>query len=158
TCGYTNSNDGDVSGNHGGYDFWIVKLGKVNNIKGSVFYDYNSNGVKDSNETIVDNLVVQSQKGNIKAASQTLNGKFTNTVDTGTYTTKILTPLDYYAVVPASVNSTFATYNNKDSIGFALQPIPGKRDYSVIISGSIARPGRVLTLYLQYKNNGTDTL
>ena len=25
--GFTNSNDGDIIGNHGGYDFWIVKLG-----------------------------------------------------------------------------------------------------------------------------------
>jgi hypothetical protein len=25
-AGYSNSNDGDVSGNHGGYDYWIVKL------------------------------------------------------------------------------------------------------------------------------------
>lgn len=25
-AGYTSSNDGDVSGNHGGFDFWVVKL------------------------------------------------------------------------------------------------------------------------------------
>lgn len=25
-AGFTNSNDGDVTGNHGGYDYWIVKL------------------------------------------------------------------------------------------------------------------------------------
>ena len=25
-AGFSDSNDGDVSGNHGGYDFWIVKL------------------------------------------------------------------------------------------------------------------------------------
>ena len=25
-AGYTYSNDGDVTGNHGGYDYWIVKL------------------------------------------------------------------------------------------------------------------------------------
>ena len=29
-AGYSDSNDGDVTGNHGGYDFWVVKLG-VNN-------------------------------------------------------------------------------------------------------------------------------
>ena len=26
-AGYSNSNDGDVSGNHGGKDYWIVKIG-----------------------------------------------------------------------------------------------------------------------------------
>jgi hypothetical protein len=25
-AGYSNSNDGDVTGNHGDYDYWIVKL------------------------------------------------------------------------------------------------------------------------------------
>lgn len=29
-CGYTKSNDGDVSGNHGDYDAWVVKLAKCN--------------------------------------------------------------------------------------------------------------------------------
>jgi len=31
--GYTNSNDGDVSGNHGGCDIWIVKLSSTGNIQ-----------------------------------------------------------------------------------------------------------------------------
>ncbi len=31
-AGYTSSNDGDVSGNHGSYDFWIIKLGPSNAI------------------------------------------------------------------------------------------------------------------------------
>lgn len=31
-AGFTPSNDGDVSGNHGGYDLWIVKLSDIGNI------------------------------------------------------------------------------------------------------------------------------
>ncbi len=31
-AGCTESNDGDVSGNHGGYDFWVVKLNSSGNI------------------------------------------------------------------------------------------------------------------------------
>src|SRR5437016_333214 len=31
-AGYTISNNGDVSGNHGNYDFWVVKLNKSHNI------------------------------------------------------------------------------------------------------------------------------
>jgi len=31
-AGYTNSNDGDVSGNHGNYDYWIIKLNSIGNI------------------------------------------------------------------------------------------------------------------------------
>jgi len=29
-AGFTNSNDGDVRGNHGYYDYWVVKLGEIN--------------------------------------------------------------------------------------------------------------------------------
>ncbi|PZF71723.1 T9SS type A sorting domain-containing protein [Taibaiella soli] len=32
-CGYTNSNDGDVNGNHGSNDYWVVKLDNVGNIQ-----------------------------------------------------------------------------------------------------------------------------
>src|SRR5215831_13308088 len=32
-AGYTNSNDGDVSGNHGGYDLWVVKLNSSGKIQ-----------------------------------------------------------------------------------------------------------------------------
>jgi len=28
-AGQTNSNDGDVSGNHGNYDYWVVKTGVI---------------------------------------------------------------------------------------------------------------------------------
>ena len=33
TAGYTNSNNGDVTGNHGEYDFWIVKLSSTGNMQ-----------------------------------------------------------------------------------------------------------------------------
>lgn len=31
--GYTYSTDGDVTGNHGGYDYWVVKLSSIGNIE-----------------------------------------------------------------------------------------------------------------------------
>jgi uncharacterized repeat protein (TIGR02543 family) len=32
-AGYSSSNDGNVTGNHGGYDYWVVKLDTVGNIQ-----------------------------------------------------------------------------------------------------------------------------
>ena len=32
-AGYSNSNDGDVTGNHGGYDYWVVKLSSTGSIQ-----------------------------------------------------------------------------------------------------------------------------
>ncbi len=44
-AGYSNSNDGDVTGNHGNYDYWIVKIDTTGNIQwqkslGGTGYDY----------------------------------------------------------------------------------------------------------------------
>lgn len=157
--GGTNSNNGDVSGNHGGYDFWVVKFGQVNNIKGTVFLDYNANGNRDGNEPLADNIIVQSQKGSVKSASSTYNGIFSNSVDTGTYSTSVLTSIPYYTATPVSKTSIFSSYNSYDSLSFALQPIPGKRDYIVnLFSTGPARPGFSTTYRFRYINIGTDTL
>jgi uncharacterized repeat protein (TIGR01451 family) len=157
--GYSSSNDGDVSGNHGGDDLWIAKLGQVNLIKGTVFADHNSNGTKDTNEPFVNNVLVQSSKGSAQSTSSTFTGLFANQVDTGTYTTKVLTSLPYYTPVPVSLNSTFSTYNSIDSLSFALQPIPGKRDYAVFTNAVTAlRPGFDVDYAVTYRNEGTDTL
>ncbi|MCC6288183.1 MAG: T9SS type A sorting domain-containing protein [Chitinophagaceae bacterium] len=43
--GYSNSNNGDVSGNHGGYDFWVIKL---NNSQTPA--DIDGDGIKDSED------------------------------------------------------------------------------------------------------------
>lgn len=46
-AGYSESNDGDVSGNHGYYDYWVVKLDHFGNIEwqkslGGTFFDFAS--------------------------------------------------------------------------------------------------------------------
>lgn len=158
-CGYTYSNDGDVTGNHGGGDFWVVKVGQTNLIKGSVFADYNVNSIKDNDEPFINNIIVESQKGNTKSASSTYNGIFSNSVDTGAYSTQVLTPVQYYTPIPVSKTSTFTTYNTFDSILFALQPIPGKRDYQInVLPAPFLRPGFKENYLIQFVNRGTDTL
>ncbi len=158
-AGYSKSSNGDVSGNHGDYDFWIVKMGKVNSIKGTVYADYNLNGAKDANEPFINKIVVESKKGTSSSASTTFGNIFRNQVDTGAYVTKVLTTIPYYQSVPASINTQFSTYYNTDSISFALQPIPGQKDYRVRLNfATAARPGFNLTVTLICENPGTDTL
>ena len=158
-AGLSNSNNGDVSGNHGDFDFWIVKMGKVNLIKGSLFEDYDANGTKDPNEPYLNNIVVESKKDANSSASTSVNNIFRNQVDTGTYVTKVLTKILYHNIVPASINSQFTTYYNSDSISFAVQPIPGQRDYKISLIGITAiRPGFDAGFLLKCQNLGTDTL
>lgn len=158
-AGYSNSNDGDVSGNHGGNDFWIVKFNNFNTIKGTVYLDYNANGVRDSGEPLVNDILVQSQKGASLTSSSTFNGVFSNSVDTGAFTTRVLTALPYYSPFPLTKSSNFSTYNNSDSFAFALQPVPSQRDYRVnLFTLDRARPGFTCTYWLECVNAGTDTL
>jgi len=158
-AGYTNSNDGDVNGNHGGNDIWIVKLGSTNSIKGTVYIDYNVNGIKDANEPFANNILVESKKESVKAGSLTGNGYFRNSVDTGLFTTSVKSSIPYYTAVPSSINSSFSSYNNDDSLSFALQPIPNKKDYRVdLLPQDVARPGYPMKYIIQIFNLGTDTL
>jgi uncharacterized repeat protein (TIGR01451 family) len=158
-AGFTNSNNGDVSGNHGGFDFWVVRLSHFNTVRGTVYLDYNKNGAKDTNEPLVNNVLVQSSGAGIVSGSSTVNGIFNNIVDTGTYTTTVVSTVPFYTAVPASRSSTFSAYDIEDSFSIAMQPLPGKRDYAVsLYPMSFPRPGDSITMGLLYINEGTDTL
>ncbi len=157
--GQTNSNSGDIDSTKGGSDTWLIKLGPINTIKGAVYYDRNSNGIKDVNEKWADNLLVTSSKSNFARSSIIKNGQFKIEADTGAYTTSIRLNSPYYTVLPASINSTFTSYFLTDSIGFALQPVAGKKDLSVdIVPLNVARPGFTTTYKVCYKNVGTTSV
>lgn len=159
-AGYSNSNDGDVSGNHGGLDFWVVRLSHFNTIRGTVYLDYNKNGVRDAGEPLVNNVLVQSSGSGIVSGSSTVNGVFNNIADTtGTFTTTVISSVPYYTAVPASHTSTFSAYDLSDSFSIAMQPVAGQRDYAVSLYPiDPARPGDSIRMGLLYMNEGTDTL
>ncbi|MBS1665538.1 MAG: DUF11 domain-containing protein [Bacteroidetes bacterium] len=158
-AGFSTSTNGDATVNNGGYDFWIVKLGKTNHIKGTVYIDENSNGSHDPGETFVNSVLVQSTKGSVTASSSTFDGVFDNLADTGTTTTTIISPLPRYTVVPASKTTNFTSYNTTDSFSFALQPIPNLRDYRVMLFNTgRSRPGFGVTYKIICTNPGTDVL
>jgi uncharacterized repeat protein (TIGR01451 family) len=158
-CGYTNSNNDDVSGNHGGFDVWVVKFGAGNAIKGTVFADINGNGSKEANEPLMNNVKVESVKGSSRNASVTSEGLFVNAVDTGTYITEVVNHSPYYTPPAGSKTSSFNTYNSTDSVSFGMYPIPGKKDYQVqLFPATIARPGGRIKYVITCSNAGTDTL
>jgi uncharacterized repeat protein (TIGR01451 family) len=155
--GYTNSNNGDVSGNHGGNDIWLVSVDKYqNNIRGYVFFDINSNTIKDNNEPYYYNALVKTQKPGSSATSFTSTGFFNNITDTGNYTTTTTIPAGYYVPVPATRNTTFNQYGNTDSFNVAVTPIPGIKDLQIkLIPTTPVRPGFECIYELIYGNKGT---
>ncbi|MEI9942684.1 MAG: T9SS type A sorting domain-containing protein [Chitinophagaceae bacterium] len=157
--GVTNSTDGDINTNHGKQDGWMIRLGSVNIIKGTVFIDKNSNSLKDIGEPLYSNVFVKTQKPSDIRTSIPYNGTFYIESDTGTYTTSLNLVQPYFTIVPATHTSSFNSYFNTDSIGFALQPITGKKDLTInVVPFTVARPGFNLTYKIYYKNVGTELI
>jgi uncharacterized repeat protein (TIGR01451 family) len=153
--GLTHSRDGDIQTNHGEWDGWLIRLGAVNRIKGTVFIDQNGNGIKDPEDSLYSDVTIKAVKGSDTRTVTPSNGNFVIDADTGTYNTSLTLLYPYYTVTPTSHPSTFATYLNTDSFSFALQPLPGIKDLVVhVIPYSVARPGFPLAYGIYYKNAG----
>lgn len=135
------------------------KLGQTSNITGSVYYDFNKNNSKDSNEPYASRFLITSEKTGYSRSSVATNGWFRNDVDTGTYKTTVKLTNDYYVTVPAEKQTTFTSLFQNDTVHFALQPVAGKRDVSIsLIPVTPARPGFNAKYKLTFRNNGTDTI
>ena len=156
-AGFSNSNNLNVSGNHGDYDCWVVKFSSLNTIKGKAFIDNNGNGLKDAAELYANNYYVESKKNGLIMGSTTdKNGGFMNYVDTGTYTTTLKLPKPYYTISPSAKQSVFTALNKKDSFDFALVPVAGINDLEVNMQAlSNLRPGFKAQYRINYTNRGT---
>ena len=159
----TLSNNGDVSGprqtNNPTWDAWVVRLGAINRIRGSVFIDNNNNGNRDPGEPLYSRVQIKSEKPGTIRLSTPQSGIFTNEVDTGTYTTTCLPDYPYFNVSPAQRTSSFNNYYLTDSFSFALAPVSNRNDLQMgIIPITPARPGFQSAYRVFYENTGTTTL
>ena len=157
---FSRSLDGDVTGprmsSNTDFDSWIVKLGSANSIKGVVFVDNNNNGLKDAGEPFYSKVLVKSEKPGYARTHVPVNGVFLNEVDTGSYISTLSLNYPYYTVLPVQRTSVFANYFNVDSFGFALSPIPNKKDLMIgIIALSGVKPGFSAAYKILYENLGT---
>lgn len=211
--GYTESTNGDVSGNNGLADEWLLKfdangnllwqkcvgtnkndfgmagvylsetdfvivgftepitprnsgdhtdaflswLGNANIIKAFLFNDANLNGIKDVGESVFNEAMVTTTQPGFERSAIPQNGVVNIDVGLDTYNTSVHINSPYFNIIPTSTISTFSTYFNTDSISFAVQPIPNKRDLVIsAIPSWNARPGTFQYITIFYKNIGTD--
>ena len=156
----TASSDGDLSGNFGGQDAWLGRLGPVSYIEGTVYVDANHNGIRDVGEKLYPMPVrVESVKREDTTVATTTTGLFTIERDTGTYVTKLLPDLAFLTPAPSSHTSNLIAHFTKDSISFGLQPTPGIHDLIVkMIPLGPARPGFTASFLIAYLNIGTEPL
>lgn len=142
-------------------DIWIAKIYFNNTIRGNVFADVNNNNVQDAGETTLKNVSVTTTSVNTQITTQpfSANGNYSISVPPGIYKTKLQLLRPYYTSTPDSVSTTFNRYNQLAIANFALHPIAGIKDYAVNVSSRRrVRPGFDHTFYINYTNNGTDTL
>ncbi|RPD49134.1 DUF7619 domain-containing protein [Paracnuella aquatica] len=150
------STDGDIEGGPGGDHIWFARLGAGSTVKGFVFYDYNSNGLKDANEPPADNIAIAGFKEGFERTTFTRSGQFSLIVDTGSTSIKISPDVRYHTSVPDNVAVEFETYFLQDSISFALQPVADKKDLRIsAVPIQPARPGFEVQYLLMYNNAGT---
>jgi uncharacterized repeat protein (TIGR01451 family) len=105
-AGYSESNDGDVTGNNGGYDYWTVKL-FTPNIYGSVFNDLNENCIQETAEIGLAGITVSVNPGNYIAEVSNNGLWYLDSLPIGTYTATIdTTNLNWSPTCPVSQNIT----------------------------------------------------
>ncbi|HEY0068146.1 MAG TPA: T9SS type A sorting domain-containing protein, partial [Flavisolibacter sp.] len=132
----------------------FVRFGNRNTIKGTVYFDANSNGMKDPSEKFFSDGVVRM---NSDRSALPRNGAFEFVAGLGSYTTTFVPYRSYFNVVPASASSNFSTYFNTDSLSFAVQPIPGRKDLVVqLIPLGPARLAGQADYRILYRNAGTE--
>ena len=131
----------------------------ANTITGIAYIDYNNNNAKENNEPLYPYGYVTTES-NSDTQTQHLSGTlpFLFNTDTGKYTTRLALYNNYYSSTPANFISNHSTYQNADTILFALHPIGNKNDVSVqLINNWMTRLGQNNAYTISIENKGTTT-
>lgn len=124
-------------------------------IQGTVFYDANSNGVKDVGESFCSNVPIHLLNG-VTTFTNSLGGFFL-TAPLGACSVNAEVP-DYLTAQPANFNYNFSSYDTTVNAVFALQPNRNYDSLNVKILASPAKPGLIYDLQVLFENVGTTQL
>jgi uncharacterized repeat protein (TIGR01451 family) len=142
-------------------DIWLIHTGRINVVKGMVFYDENKNGVIDALEYPLSLLKVRSLKDNDnnRISTTTQSGSFYHVLDTGTYKTQVISPNNYlFSAVPNSETTTFLIRGMVKTRDFAMQPQRYFPDARIeLLPQSILRSGSDFKYSILYHNDGTQS-
>lgn len=121
-------------------------------ISGDVYFDYNSNGIKDPQENYCSNVPVVLSTGLQTFTNNA--GHFQLYITVGNYSVSATAP-QYFNVNPASVAYSFSTYDTTVYVLIALQPNTAIDSAYINIIPSVARPGFLHQLLVKFENVGT---
>lgn len=159
-AGHTKSNDGDVNGNHGNADAWLVDLDKPSGfIRGYAYKDSNANCEKDSIDVAIKQCMIKQTQPSTKIINTDSLGNFKLPIfDTTSYSFELIIP-QYLQVLTTQICDSAYTvaidFLGTDTAGFnfglelAECPI-----LLVDISSNRRRPCFNSTTTLSYRNDG----
>ncbi len=160
--GYTASSlSGDLTeSSRGNYDFWVMKLTEnYNSISGQMFFDANSNNVRDSGEFTMPHKVVTEINSGRFSYSNESGGYNVVLRDTGNFTVTSA-PVNYCTAVPATHDAYFPAMLQTDSLNdFAFQSAGSVNDVCITFTPvGRFRVGRSAQYMITYRNAGTTML
>jgi hypothetical protein len=126
-------------------------------ISGTVFFDANSNSIKEIGENGFQIATIEIQPGNYLVSTDT-NGFYALNVDTGNYSISINpNNYTYYNIIPSGNTASFTSYGQIDSLNnFAMKPNSNLNDLQISITlNGQPRADDTISYYISYKNSGT---
>ena len=127
-------------------------------ITGEVFYDNNSNGIKDPTEPNATNIKVKLVSG--RYAFTDNKGHFIMYADSLGVNNLTINNPNFYVALPQTINYTFNSFDTVVTSSFALQPIVSVDSMELTVTpiNFRARPGFSYPYIISYKNIGTNTI
>ena len=125
-------------------------------ITGKVFYDKNSNGIKDTDEFYIPYVPVTLNQGQTSFTNDA--GQFIiTTTDTGSFTLNPIVPR-FFKAVPNGISFSFSSYEEQLALqDIAIQPNGLKDSLAIhIYPWQNAIPGRAFAYSISYRNLGTN--
>ena len=125
-------------------------------ITGKVFYDKNSNGIKDTDEFYIPYVPVTLNQGQTSFTNDA--GQFIiTTTDTGSFTLNPIVPR-FFKAVPNGISFSFSSYEEQLALqDIAIQPNGLKDSLAIhIYPWQNAIPGRAFAYSISYRNRGTN--
>lgn len=145
-----------------GYGCWRLPLDSIilsGRLSGNIYWDKNSDGIKQANETFLNDEAVSVDPFGIAADTDTSG--YYQYFYTGNNPSYILNfrPKQYWTVTSSpQIHQVTPQGNNADDLDFGINMIPGITDVKVDMGSNIHRPGFQTGYSVQVKNIGTDTI
>ncbi|HET6243734.1 MAG: T9SS type A sorting domain-containing protein [Bacteroidetes bacterium] len=140
---------------------YLIKISNnANTISGTVFRDYNNDGIMNGADSGIPNVMTELNPGS-SLFSSSYNGKYNAYALAGSWIVQLPVLPPYYSLTtPATQSGVFTGIGQLDTANhFGLYAIPNMNDLRVTVTPLTSpKAGFVLNYYVTYENTGTTTL